>query len=168
MVTEGLDFDNVSTVGILNAGLMLNYPDFRSHERSYQLMAQVSGRSGRRNKRGKVVIQTFQPQHNVIQNVVHNNYEAMYESEMLDRKKFHYPPYFRLIEITLRQRSEELVDKASLHLAKMLRERMKNGVLMLGPEPPVIARIRNEWLRNILIKVDRNSSVGRVKEMIEA
>jgi primosomal protein N' (replication factor Y) len=167
MVTKGLDFDNVSTVGILNADLMLNYPDFRSHERSYQLMAQVSGRSGRRNKRGKVVIQTFQPQSNVIQNVVNNDYEMMYSSEMEDRKKFHYPPFYRLIEITFRHSKEELVDKASLLFAKMLREKAKNSILVLGPEPPVIARIRNEWLRNILIKVDRNSSVSKVKEIIE-
>lgn len=166
MVTKGLDFDNVSTVGILNADLMLNYPDFRSHERSYQLMAQVSGRSGRKNKRGKVVIQTFQPQHRVIQNVVDNDYEKMYESEMQERKKFHYPPYYRLIEITVRQSNEELADKASIVFAKMLREKIKG--LILGPEPPVIARIRNEWLRNILIKVDRNSSVSKVKEIIEA
>ncbi|MCI0618403.1 primosomal protein N', partial [bacterium] len=165
MVTKGLDFDNVSTVGILNADLMLNYPDFRSHERSYQLMAQVSGRSGRKNKRGKVIIQTFQPQHRVIQHVVDNDYEAMYESEMEDRKKFHYPPYYRLIEITLRHRNEELVDKASLLFAKMLREKTKEGIL--GPEPPLVARIRNEWLRSILIKVDRNSPAGKVKEIIE-
>lgn len=166
MVTKGLDFDNVSTVGILNADLMLNYPDFRSHERSYQLMAQVSGRSGRKNKRGKVVIQTFQPQHRVIDNVVHNNYEAMYASEMQERKKFHYPPYYRLIEITLHHRKEELVDKASTQFAKMLRGKIRDGIL--GPEPPVIARLRNEWLRNILIKVDRNSSVSKVKEIITA
>src|SRR5215510_10038213 len=130
-------------------------------------MAQVSGRSGRKNKRGKVVIQTFQPQHRVIQNVVHNDYEKMYESEMQERKKFHYPPYFRLIEITLRQRNEQLADKASMMFAKMLREKIKPGVLILGPEPPVVARIRNEWLRNILIKVDRSFPVSKVKEMIE-
>ncbi|MBK5283853.1 MAG: primosomal protein N' [Bacteroidia bacterium] len=164
MVTKGLDFDNVSTVGILNADLMLNFPDFRSHERSYQLMAQVSGRSGRKNKRGKVVIQTFQPQHRVIQNVVSNNYEAMYESEMLERKKFNYPPFFRLIEITLRHRNEELVSKAARTFASMLREKLKTSVL--GPEPPVVARVKNEWRQNILIKVNRNNSVGSAKEFI--
>ena len=164
MVTKGLDFDNVSTVGILNADLMLNFPDFRSYERSYHLMAQVSGRSGRRNKRGKVVIQTFQPQHRVIQHVVDNNYEAMYESELVERKKFHYPPFYRLIEITLRHKDEQLVAKASRMFASMLREKLKEGVL--GPEPPVVARLKNEWRQNILIKLDRNTSVASAKEFI--
>ena len=164
MVTKGLDFDNVSTVGILNADLMMNFPDFRSHERSYHLMAQVSGRSGRKNKRGKVVIQTFQPLHRVIQYVVSNDYEGMYESELKERKKFNYPPFFRLIEITLRHKDESLVAKASRMFASMLREKLKAGVL--GPEPPLVARVKNEWRQNILIKVDRNASVGSAKEFI--
>jgi primosomal protein N' (replication factor Y) len=164
MVTKGLDFDNVSTVGILKADLMLNFPDFRSHERSYQLMAQVSGRSGRKNKRGKVVIQTVQPEHRVIQNVMNNNYEVMYESEMRERKKFSYPPFFRLIEITLRHREENLVAKGARMFASMLREKLKTGVL--GPEPPVVARVKNEWRQNILIKIDRNSAVAFAKEVI--
>jgi primosomal protein N' (replication factor Y) len=127
-------------------------------------MAQVSGRSGRKNKRGKVVIQTIQPDHRVIQNVVNNNYEAMYESEMQERKKFNYPPFFRLIEITLRHRDENLVAKGARMFASMLREKLKSGVL--GPEPPVVARVKSEWRQNILVKVDRNTSVASAKEFI--
>src|SRR3954465_10514432 len=109
MVTKGLDFDNVSMVGILNADSMLNFPDFRSFEKSYQLMAQVSGRSGRKNKRGKVIIQTQQPGHWVINDVVANNYNAFYTRDLAERNKFGYPPFSRMIELTIKHKENDFV-----------------------------------------------------------
>jgi len=112
MVTKGLDFEHVSLVGILNADNLLNFPDFRAHERAYQLMAQVSGRAGRKNKRGLVVLQTSQPEHTVIGQVIRNDYAAMYKLQTEERKQFKYPPYFRMIQITLRHKDVQVVKQA--------------------------------------------------------
>ena len=161
MVTKGLDFDNVSIVGILNADNMLNYPDFRSFERSFQLMAQVSGRAGRKKKRGKVVIQSYDPGHSVIQNVVVNNYVGLYESEIGQRKKFKYPPFYRLIEITAKHKDFKVLNKAADELAGRLRR--KFGKRVLGPEYPVIGRVRNLYLKKILIKLEKEVSVSKAK-----
>lgn len=164
MVTKGLDFDNVALVGILNADSLLNYPDFRSFERSYQLMAQVAGRAGRKNKRGKVIIQTWQPQHPIIQQVVDNNYLGMYTTELHQRLEFRYPPYYKLIQLTLKHKEIEPLNEASKFLADKLKE--KFGKRVLGPEFPAIARIRNLYLKNILIKVEREASTKQVKNII--
>jgi primosomal protein N' (replication factor Y) len=164
MVTKGLDFDNVALVGILNADSMLNFPDFRSFERSYQLMAQVSGRAGRKNKRGKVIIQTYNPGHAVINDVVSNNYLAMYTSQLLDRKEFHYPPYYRLIELTLKFKDMDVLNEGAKYVATKLREQL--GQRVLGPEFPLVARVRNEYLKAIMIKVERETSMTSVKKMI--
>src|SRR4030095_3667529 len=109
MVTKGLDFENVSTVGIINADQLLNFPDFRAHERAYQLMSQVSGRSGRKLKRGLVLIQTHQPEHWVIQLVLLHDYAAFYDRDLTERKKFNYPPHTRLIEIILKHRDNDFL-----------------------------------------------------------
>jgi len=164
MVTKGLDFDNVSMVGILNADSMLNFPDFRSFERSFQLMAQVSGRAGRKNKRGKVIIQTQNPDHSIIQDVIHTNFLSMYTNQLLDRKNFNYPPFFRLIEITLIHNDVNMVDAAAKFLADELKHHFKKRVL--GPEFPIVSRIRNMYHKNILLKIERDASVVQVKKTL--
>jgi primosomal protein N' (replication factor Y) (superfamily II helicase) len=164
MVTKGLDFDNVSMVGILNSDSMLNFPDFRSFERSYQLMAQVSGRAGRKNKRGKVIIQSQNPEHSIIREVIANDYLSMYTNQLLDRKNFNYPPYFRLIEITLIHRDLNLVNAAAKYLADDLKGSF--GKRVLGPEFPIVSRIRNLFHKNILLKVEREASVVQAKKVV--
>jgi primosomal protein N' (replication factor Y) len=164
MVTKGLDFDNVALVGILNADSLLNYPDFRSFERSFQLMAQVAGRAGRKNKRGKVIIQTWQPQHQIIQQVVANNYLGMYTTELQQRLEFKYPPYYKLIQLTLKHKEIEPLNDASKFLADKLKE--KFGKRVLGPEFPIVARIKNFYLKNILIKIEREASFSKAKSII--
>lgn len=164
MVTKGLDFDNVSLVGILNADSMLNFPDFRSFERSYQLMAQVSGRAGRKSKRGKVIIQTYNPDHSIIQNVVQNDYLSMYTNELLDRKNFNYPPFYRLIEITVIHKDVDMVNASARFLADKLKRHFKQRVL--GPEFPLVSRVRNLYQKNILLKIEREASVAQVKKIV--
>jgi primosomal protein N' (replication factor Y) (superfamily II helicase) len=164
MVTKGLDFENVSTVGILNADNMLSFPDFRAAERSYQLMAQVSGRSGRKNKRGKVIIQAYRPEHPVIRDVINHDYLAMYRQQLVERHKFNYPPYYRLIHIIVKHRyPKELAQLADL-LALRLRKHFPKGVL--GPEYPVVSRIKNFYLKQILVKIDRHAPLNQAKDEI--
>ncbi len=164
MVSKGLDFDNVALVGIMNADNMLNFPDFRAFERSYQLMAQVSGRAGRKNKQGKVIIQTVNKNHPIIKNIIDNDYEAMFMSQLALRKQFKYPPFYRLIEIKLTHKKENIVKNASLQLA----EELKNifGRRILGPEAPLISRIKNQYIRVILIKIEKNLSPSKSKAYI--
>ncbi len=164
MVTKGLDFDNVSMVGILNADSMLNFPDFRSFERSFQLMLQVSGRAGRKNKRGKVIIQTQNPDHSIIQEVIHADFLSMYTNQLLDRKTFNYPPFFRLIEITLIHKDVNMVNASAKFLADELKVHFKKRVL--GPEFPIVSRIRNLYHKNILLKIERDASVIQVKKIL--
>jgi primosomal protein N' (replication factor Y) len=161
MVTKGLHFDHVSTVSILNADNMLSFPDFRSAERSFQLMAQVSGRSGRKKKRGKVIIQTYNPQHPIIRSVVNNDYTGMYNNQISERRKFNYPPFFRLILLKVKHRDQDMVNKAASALTSRLRKIFGNRVL--GPEYPPVARIMNQYLKHILIKVEVESSVISAK-----
>ncbi len=150
MVTKGLDFDNVALVGILNADQMLNFADFRAFERSYQLMSQVAGRAGRKKKRGKVIIQARDPHHTIIRDVVDSKYENMYQNELLDRRNFHYPPFYRLIKFTLRHKEVNLVNASAKYFADMLKH--KFGERVLGPEFPAVARVRNQFNKNILLK----------------
>ncbi|MFN3916326.1 MAG: primosomal protein N' [Flavobacteriales bacterium] len=164
MVTKGLDFENVGLVIVLSADQLLKYPDFRSYERAYQLLAQVSGRAGRSEKRGKVVIQTHQPNHWIIQKVITNDYEGMYNQEIIDRKTYHYPPFYRLINFDLSHREREKVQDASGLLAGLLREKL--GKDLLGPEFPSIARVRNKYHMNILLKYSRTASLDKVREYI--
>ncbi|MEO8088101.1 MAG: primosomal protein N', partial [Bacteroidota bacterium] len=164
MVTKGLDFENVSTVGIINADQLLNFPDFRAHERAYQLMSQVSGRSGRKLKRGLVMIQTHQPDHWVIQLVINHDYEAFFERELFERKKFDYPPHTRLIEILMKNKDPDLLHQKSVEFADSLRYKLGNRVI--GPHQPLIARIKNLWLKRILIKIEKEASSGKVRKVI--
>jgi primosomal protein N' (replication factor Y) len=164
MVTKGLDFDNVSVVGILNADNMISFPDFRSYERSYQLMAQVSGRAGRKNKRGKVIIQTYNPYHAVIRDVTEHNYLSMYQSQILERRNFKYPPFYRLINLSLRHKDARLLNVASRDLAAMLRNKLQNRVL--GPEYPLVSKIKNLYIKNILIKLEKSENLKEQKHEI--
>ena len=164
MVTKGLDFDNVSLVGVLNADHMINFPDFRSFERAYQLMAQVAGRAGRKKKRGEVVIQTYNPEHWVIRLVIENDYLGLYNHERVERKNFLYPPFFRLIRIALKHKDLNVVIQASNGFAQDLREKL--GERVVGPETPYVSRIRNRFIRHILIKIERETNPATVKQII--
>lgn len=164
MVSKGLDFDNVGLVGVLNADQMLKFPDFRSFERGFQLLSQVAGRSGRREQRGKVVIQTYTPDHWVLRRVVEHDFQGLFAQEMPERKNFLYPPYYRLIRITLKHRDPQVADRASLRMAGKLREAL--GDRVLGPEKPYVARINNHFLRTVLVKVEKTASPHAVKQRI--
>jgi primosomal protein N' (replication factor Y) len=164
MVSKGLDFDNVSVVGILNADNMLNFPDFRAFERSYQLMAQVSGRAGRKKKRGKVVVQTSKPDHPIIRNVIDNEYVAMYQGQLEERKQFMYPPYYKLIRIVLKHKHTNKLEQASDQLAHSLRHIF--GYRVLGPQIPLVGRVQNYYLKHIIVKVEKEKSLKRSKEII--
>ncbi len=155
MVSKGLDFDNVKLVGIMNADTMLNYPDFRAYERSYQLMSQVSGRAGRKYGRGLVIIQTSSHNHPIINQVVHNDYQAMYADQLEERNRFRYPPYSRLVKITLKHRFQEVVDQAADFLAQQIRTTVKETVM--GPEYPLVSRIQNLYLKALLVKIERGN-----------
>ncbi len=161
MVTKGLDFENVSVVGIMNADSMISFPDFRSFERSFQLMAQVSGRAGRKNKRGKVIIQTYDPHHAVIRYVIDHDFKAMYESQITERITFKYPPIYKLILITVKNKNAERLNKSAKELALILKKSF--GQRILGPEYPVISRIRNEYIKNILLKIEKDFSLSQAK-----
>ena len=165
MVTKGLDFDNVSLVGILNADQMLNFPDFRAFERSYQLMAQVSGRAGRKKKRGKVVIQTWNPNHWIVQKVMANDFLGMYRQELLERKNFNYPPFYRLVLLTVKNKDKVAAETGAKALTGLLQKQLQGWVL--GPEFPAISKVRNYYLLNILIKFDRKASPSKIKKYID-
>ena len=165
MLAKGLDFDNVSLVGILNADNMLFFPDFRAFERSFQMMTQVSGRAGRANKMGKVIIQTYNPNHNTIQQVTRNDYKAMYKEQVYERQLFSYPPYTKLIKITLKHKDYEKVKESSLWLYQVLKQNLNMSIL--GPEEPAISKIRNEYIRTIMIKIPEKVSQQGTKKTIQ-
>ncbi len=166
MVTKGLDFDNVTLVGVLNADTMLNFPDFRAFERAYQMMSQVSGRAGRKAKRGKVIIQSYDPYHRIIRQVIETDYAAMYKNELVDRKQFNYPPFYRLIHFTLKHRDRDVLNAGADEFTNNLKE--KFGARVLGPEFPVISRIKNQYHKNVLVKVEREAPIKKVREIITA
>ena len=165
MVTKGLDFDNVSLVGVLDADMLLNRSDFRAFERSYQLISQVAGRSGRKHKRGSVIIQTGDPDHWVIQKITNHDYLGFYESEILERKNFFYPPFFKIIDITLKHKEEYILDKAAMDFGNQLRDIFKERVL--GPEYPIVKRVKNLYLKKITLKIERDAPEKKVKERIQ-
>ncbi|MFC0077230.1 primosomal protein N' [Flavobacterium procerum] len=165
MLAKGLDFDNVSLVGIMNADNMLHHPDFRAFERSYQMMTQVAGRAGRAEKQGKVVIQTYNPNHNTIQQVTNHNYAGMYKEQLYDRQIYKYPPYFRIIKLTLKHRDFEKLKEGSMWLYQVLSQNLAMPVL--GPEEPAVSRIRNEYIRTILVKIPHNLHLGNTKKTIQ-
>lgn len=164
MVTKGLDFDNVGLVGVLSADQMLNFPDFRAFERSYHLMSQVAGRAGRKSKRGKVIVQTFDPNHWIIQKVIQHDFEGMFTQEIIERRNFHYPPFFRIIALRLKHRNKDTLEFGAVTLTKSLQDVFKDRVL--GPEIPPVGRVRNFFLMNIRIKFERDASPKKVKEIL--
>jgi len=165
MVAKGLDFDNVTLIGVINADTLLNYPDFRAFERSYQLLAQVAGRAGRRNKQGKVCIQAYDDNHRIIKQVVDNNYLEMYNDEIAERRQFHYPPFTRLIFINVKHKDANLLNSASARFAALLRAQLGNRVL--GPEQPLVSRIRNYYIKQLIIKSDKTDAIQKVKAILK-
>jgi primosomal protein N' (replication factor Y) len=164
MLTKGLDFRNVKLVGVMNADNMLNFPDFRAHERSFQLILQVSGRAGRTDKRGKVLVQTYNPYHNILQQVSSNDYLSMFKEQMDDRFNYKYPPVYKQIKMTLKHKDYNRVEQASNWMATSLRQVFKTNVL--GPESPSVSRIRNQFYKNILIKIPKDQSLSKTKKAI--
>ncbi len=166
MLTKGLDFRNVSLVGIMNADSMLNFPDFRAHERSYQLIAQVSGRAGRTEKQGKVLVQTYNPYHQILQQVSANKFDEMIKEQLEERHTFKYPPFYRLIRVSLKHRDYQKIEEASIWLAKALKQTLGSEAV-LGPETPSIARIRNQYRRNVMIKINRTQNLSQTKKAVK-
>jgi len=167
MVTKGLDFDHVSLVGIFNADRMIHFPDFRSYERAYQLITQVSGRAGRKSKPGTVVIQTSSPDHPLLVTILKTNIEEFYQSQLKDRQQHDYPPFTRLIEITVKHTDKKIGRTAADLLTALLQTHVK-GVRILGPAEPMISKIRNQYLMNILIKIPRGKSdLGVIKAVVQ-
>ena len=166
MVVKGLDFQNVHLVGVLNADHLLNFPDFRAHERTYQMLSQVSGRAGRKNIRGKVLMQTYQPQHPIIQQVIRSDYEGMLDQQLKERIEYHYPPYYRLIKMVVKHRDVEKVRIASKWIFNVLNQSYKGEIL--GPVFPPIARLRNRYHMQILIKIGKDQSRNELKKLIQS
>ncbi len=164
MVTKGLDFEHVSVVGIVNADNLINYPNFRSFERAYQQMTQVSGRAGRHGDAGQVIIQTYNPGHQILQKVEDNDYEGLYHDQDNERRVFRYPPYYRLVEITLKHRDNEVVSAAADWFATELRGAF--GQRVMGPEYPLVSRIRALYLKTITVRFERNEAIADAKKLM--
>ncbi|MBP5614134.1 MAG: primosomal protein N', partial [Bacteroidales bacterium] len=164
MVTKGLDFEHVSTVGILNADNLLHFPDFRAYERAFQVLSQVSGRAGRRHRRGVVLIQTYFPEHPLFKWVMDNDYQTMYRHVMAERSQFVYPPFCRFVKITLKHRNATVLDAAALQLAQLLRRRF--GPEVLGPAYPSIPRVKNLYMKDIILKIGKNGHLPEAKQLI--
>ena len=162
MVAKGLDFADVTVIGIINADSLLKFPDYRANERSYQMLAQVSGRAGRRGKQGKVVIQTYDPGHRVIKQVIENDYHDLYFTEMEERRSFKYPPFYRIINLNIKHKDPEIVNNQSIYLAKELRKHF--GERVIGPEFPLVGRIRNYYIKTIMLKFEKDGiSINKAK-----
>lgn len=166
MVTKGLDFERVSLVGILNADNLINFPDFRASERAFNMLEQVAGRAGRRNKRGLVIVQTSQPAHPILSYLQAHNYEGFYEHELEERRRYGYPPFTRVINIYLKHRDEDLLIKAAAGYAETLRHLFGNRIL--GPDEPHIARIQSLYIRKIMLKVEIQASMSKVKAILRS
>lgn len=164
MISKGLDFENLTVVGILDADSMLHFPDFRAYERSFQMMEQVSGRAGRRTRRGKVIIQTGDPSHLILRQVLKHDYKAMYLTQLEERQLFGYPPFTRLIRITLKHRDMPLLNRSAARFAGTLRRRL--GKAVLGPEFPQVMQVQKWYLKTVIVKLGKELSASKVKEMI--
>lgn len=165
MVAKGLDFSDVTVIGIINADSLLKYPDYRANERSFQMLAQVSGRAGRRGKQGKVVIQTYDPNHRVIKQVIENDYKNLYLTEMEERKSFKYPPFYRIINLDIKHKNPDVLYNQAEYLATELRKNF--GDRVVGPESPLVSRIRNYYIKSIMLKFERDvDSINRAKAII--
>ncbi|MDR1370020.1 MAG: primosomal protein N' [Dysgonamonadaceae bacterium] len=165
MISKGLDFEKVSLVGILNADSLMSFPDFRAYERAYQLMSQVSGRAGRRKKQGEVVLQTSHPEHPIIQTVLDHNYTGMYQTQIEERQLFHYPPFYRLININLKHKNEDLLKKMASEYANLLRNAL--GDRVMGPDKPPVSRIQSFHIQKILLKIEISASLNILHKILE-
>ena len=165
MLTKGLDFRNVNLVGIMNADSLLNFPDFRAHERSYQLLTQVAGRAGRTQKRGKVIVQTYNPYHQILKQVSTHDYQGMFKEQLYEREQYKYPPINRLIKLTFKHKDYNKLNDAAAWFAKSLQNIFKENIL--GPEYPPVARIRNQYLKNIMVKIPSEQSLAKTKGAIK-
>ena len=166
MISKGLDFDRVAVVGILDADSMLNYPDFRAYEYAFMMMSQVSGRAGRKGKRGLVILQTRNPQLPVVQQVVSNDYQAFYHDLLAERHLFHYPPFYHLIYIYLKHKQEGIAEAASQQLGAQLRQRF--GDRVLGPDKPGVARIHSLSIRKIVLKLENGIARAQTQQSLIA
>ena len=164
MVAKGIDFENVGLVGILNADNLLYHPDFRATERAYQMLVQVSGRTGRHTNQGKVLIQTYQPEHPIFPQIARNDYKAFFSQDMLDRHAFHYPPYVKLMRIIIKHEDNTICNRTAELLANKLKIQLRSRIL--GPDTPSIAKIQNKYIRQILVKIEINASIQQAKEII--
>ena len=164
MISKGLDFDKVSVVGILNADSMLNYPDFRAYEHAFMMMAQVSGRAGRKGKRGLVILQTKSPDLPIIQQVVRHDYAAHYQSLIVERQQFHYPPYYRLVYVYLKHKQDWVVDTAAVEMASRLRQWF--GARLLGPDKPAVAKVKSLSIRKLVLKLELGINMGDVRKYL--
>lgn len=165
IVTKGLDFDNVGLVAVLNADNLLNYPDFRAHERAFQMLIQVSGRAGRKGKQGLVLLQTSSPQHPIIQYTKSNDFKAFFKSQMTERACFHYPPFFRLIVIEIKHKDAKILSKAAYTAVKILQN--ENCGEILGPSNPPVGKIQGYFIKHILIKFEHTQSNESIKNSIQ-
>ena len=164
MVAKGLDFDNLSLIGVINADTLLGYPDFRAYERSFQLLAQVAGRAGRRADQGNVCIQTYDVDNRIIKQVVDNDYVGMYRDEIVERENFLYPPFSRMIFLYIKHKDSHVLEHASLNLGNILKA--KFGKRVLGPEQPLISRVRNLYIKQIIIKADKHTAIQKLKDAL--
>ncbi|MCZ4245747.1 replication restart helicase PriA [Pedobacter punctiformis] len=164
MVAKGLDFDNLNLIGVINADTLLGYPDFRAYERSFQLLAQVAGRAGRRADQGNVCIQTYDAENRIIKQVVNNDYAGMYNDEIAERERFLYPPFSRMIFLYIKHKDAHVLDYAATTLANTLKS--KFGKRVLGPEQPLVSRVRNLYIKQIIIKADKHTAIQKVKNAL--
>ena len=164
MVTKGLDFNNVKLVGVLNTDHFLNFPNFRAHEKAFQVLTQVAGRAGRKERQGKVLLQTYQPNHPIIQHVINNDYKGMFEAQLTERIEYKYPPYVRLIKLTIKDKSLDKVNIACEWLDKMMRRSYKGDIL--GPVYPEISRVRNKYQKQFIIKLKNIDSINQFRSIL--
>ena len=167
MITKGFDFGNVNFVGVIRADSLLNFPDFRAHEKAFQLLTQVSGRAGRRQEQGKVLIQSFQPEHQILQNVTTYSYAPTMKDILYERKEFLYPPFTRLIKLRFKHKNKERLDKTAAQLVVLLKSSFE-GRCLLGPEAPSIGRINNLYITDVMIKILPKQSPQKVKDLIQS
>ena len=165
MVVKGLDFKNVLLVGVINADHVLNFPDFRAHERSYQMLSQVAGRSGRSDEIGKVLIQTYQPNHPILRQVIDHDYESFYDNQKKERHQYRYPPYYRMIRITFKSRQFETVNMASDWFYNVIKQSYKGS--LLGPVFPAVSRVRNLYQKQLIIKIDEKLTPIELKKLLK-
>ena len=165
MVAKGLDFSNVSTIGIISADSMLNYPDFRAYERSFQLLSQVAGRAGRREKQGTVIIQAYDIHNRVLTQVLNHDFNSLFSTEVVERKNFNYPPFYRLIQLDIKHKEINKLEVIVKNLALMLKSQF--GDRILGPETPLVGRIRTYYIKTILVKVEKEGvSINKIKNAL--